>query len=317
MKSHILAAIRSQPWAIVPHYLAAIEAIALRMYDNPALLAVQDDGHVERQAERELGAVAMMGQRAPATRTAMLRDGVGMLPVTGPVFPRANIMTEMSGATSLDIAAADLRALQASPDVKAILVVMDTPGGAVAQVNDFGRLIAASPKSVAVHVTGMCCSAGYWIASQATGGISADPTCQIGNIGVVVSADYQVEPDHQGYRQIDIVSTNAPNKRPDLSTEEGRAEVRKILDGVEAVFIQTVARGRGVSEATVRNDFGRGASMAAGAALTAGLIDRIEADGLDGAITRLAGTAPKPSRNPSRRTAAASLQLAQIRARTH
>lgn len=313
MNHHILAAIRSQPWAILPHYLAAIEAIALRIYDNPALLAVQEDGHVERQPS----AVALMGQRAPATRTAMLRDGVGMLPITGPVFPRANIMTEMSGATSLDIAAADLRALQASPDVKSILVVMDTPGGAVAQINDFGRLIAASSKPVAVHVTGMCCSAGYWIASQGTGGISADSTCLIGNIGVVVSADYQVEPDSQGYRSIDIVSTNAPNKRPDLSTEEGRAQIRQMLDGVEAVFIQAVARGRGVSEATVRNDFGRGASLAAADALSAGLIDRIEADGLDGAITRLAGAAPKPSRNPSRRTAAASLQLAQIRARNH
>lgn len=312
MNHHILAAIRSQPWAILPDYLAAIEAIALRIHDDPSILAIERDGHVERQPS----SVALMGQRAPATRTAMLRDGVGLLPITGPIFPRANIMTEMSGATSLDIAAADLRALQASPDVRAILAVMDTPGGAVAQINDFGRLVAASPKPVAVHVTGMCCSAGYWVASQAGGGISADPTCLIGNIGVVVSTSYQVQPDSNGEMSIDIVSSNAPNKRPDLSTEEGRAQIRQMLDGIEAVFIQSVARGRGVSEAQVRSDFGAGASLPAADAKAAGMIDRIELDGLDGAIARLAGSMPNPKPKPSRRTAA-SLQLAQIRARTH
>lgn len=313
MNNHILAAIRSQPWAILPEYLGAIEAIARRVYDDPSLLAVERDGHVERQAS----AVAVMGQRAPTTRTAMVRDGIGLLPIMGPLMPRATIMSEISGATSLDVAAADLRALQALSDVRVILMVMDTPGGQVGQISDFGQLVAASAKPVAAHVMAYCCSAGYWVASQANAGISADPTGIIGNIGVLQMADYQVQPDSEGRQSIEIVSSNAPNKRPDLSTEEGRATVREMLDGVEAVFIQAVARGRGVSEATVRNDFGRGASMAAADALAAGMIDRVEADGLEGAITRLAKGMPKPSPKTSRRTAAASLQLAQLRARTH
>ena len=53
-------------------------------------------------------------------------------------------------------------------------------------------------------------------------------------------------------------SSGAPNKRPDLSTEEGRDALRPTLDALEAVFIAAVAKGRGTTEATVRADFGKG-----------------------------------------------------------
>lgn len=307
MKHHVLAAIRSQPWAIMSGYLEAIEAIALRVLDDPSVLALKADGHEDRQ----ISAVAQMGTRAPATRTAMLRDGVGLLPVTGPIFPRANIMTEMSGATSLDIAAADLRSLQASPDVRSILMVVDSPGGAVAQVNDFARLVAASPKPVSVHITGMCCSAAYWIGSSGAGGMSLDPTGVVGSIGVLISTSYQVEPDSNGRRDLDIASSSAPNKRPDLSTEEGQAQIRQMLDAIETVFIESVARGRSVSAAQVRSDFGAGGTLTGKAAKAAGMVDRIEADGLDGAIRRLAKAGPAA---PRRTAAANTLALAQIRA---
>src|SRR3546814_21019144 len=73
MNSHVLAAIRSQPWAIMPEYLAAIEAIALRALDHPAIVAVEADGHKERMVE----AVAEMGGRFPCSRNATIREGVG------------------------------------------------------------------------------------------------------------------------------------------------------------------------------------------------------------------------------------------------
>lgn len=306
MNEHILAAIRSQPWAILPGYLEAIEAVAVRVMEHPALLAVERDGHIERQAE----ASARMGERAPGTRSASLRDGVGAIPLFGPIFPRSNMMT-LSGATALDAVAGDLRALEASSDVRQVLMVVDSPGGAVAGVNDFGRLVANFSKPIAVHVAGMCCSAAYWIASQASGGISLDPTGVVGSIGVLMSTSYQEGPDPSGRRSVDIASSNAPNKRPDLSTEEGRAQIRQMLDGIEAIFIQNVARGRGVTEATVRNEFGAGGTKTGAQAKDAGMVDRVEADGLDGAIRRLSKSGPA---TPRRTAAANQLALTQIRA---
>lgn len=307
MNHHILAAIRSEPWAIVPGYLDAIEAIALRVMEAPALLKVEQDGHQARFAD----ATARMGERAPGTRTAALRDGVGSLPIFGPIFPRAGGLAT-SGATTLDAVAADLRALEASPEVRSILTVIDSPGGAVAGVHDFARMFAAVTKPLSVHVVGQCCSAAYWIASGAPGGISIDPTSVVGSIGVCMSTSYQEGPDMGGRRSIDITSTNAPNKRPDLATEEGRAAVRSTLDAIENVFISTVAKGRGVSEATVRAEFGKGGTLAGKDAKAAGMVDRVEADGLDGAILRLARSAPPTA--PRRTAAANHLALAQLRA---
>jgi len=307
MNQNILAAIRSEPWAIVPGYLDAIEAIALRVIEHPALIEVERDGHQARFLE----ASTRMGDRAPGTRTAALRDGVGSLPVFGPVFPRAGGMAT-SGATTLDAVAADLRALEASPEVRTILMVVDSPGGAVSGVHDFARVVASITKPLSVHVTGQCCSAAYWFSSQAPGGISVDPTSLVGSIGVCMSTSYQEGPDSSGRRSIDITSTNAPNKRPDLSTPEGQASLRATLDAIESVFIAAVAKGRNVTEAHVRAEFGKGGTLTGKDAKAAGMVDRVEPDGLDGAIRRLARGAPPPA--PRRSASANTLKLAQIRA---
>lgn len=305
MTTHILAAIRSTPWAILPEYLEAIEAIAMRALEHPSVLQVAADGHQERYAT----ALAMMGERVPGTRTATIRDGVGCIPIFGPIFPRSSLMT-LSGATALDAVAADLRALQATRDVRRILMVVDSPGGAVDGVQQFSRLVAQSDKPVFAHVEGTGASAAYWIASQARE-ISTDPTARVGSIGVAMSTAVQEGPDISGRRQFDIVSTNAPNKRPDLSTDEGRATVRETLDAIEEIFIADVARGRGVTEATVKRDYGAGGTKTGKQAKAAGMIDRVEADGLDGAIRRLSTSAGPAA---SRRTAAArQLEVARLR----
>jgi ClpP class serine protease len=268
------------------------------MIEHPALIEVERDGH---QARFE-AATARMGERAPGTRTAALRDGVGSLPVFGPIFPRASGLST-SGATTLDVMAADLRALDASSDVRNILITMDSPGGAVAGIHDFGQFLRSINKPVSVHVTGQCCSAAYWIASQASGGISVDPTSLVGSIGVCMSSSYQENADASGRRSVDIVSTGAPNKRPDLATQEGRDALLPMLDALEAVFIGTVAKGRGVTEATVRAEFGKGGTLTGKDAKAAGMVDRVEAEGLDAAIRRLARSAPPAA---PRRTAAAN-----------
>ncbi|WP_294292686.1 S49 family peptidase [uncultured Sphingomonas sp.] len=306
MSHRILAAIHSQPWAIMPGYLEAIEALAIRALDHPAVADVAGDGHAERHFE----AIAQMGERVAGTRSAAIRDGVGCLPIMGPIFPRAAMINPSgAGAVALDHLAADLRVLQADTAVKRILLTVDSPGGAVTGVAEFARLIAQSPKPIVAHVTGMCCSAAYWIASQASE-ISSDAIGMAGSIGVIMGGSVQEGLDAAGRRDVAIVSTNAPMKRPDLTTDEGKAAVREMIDAIEDIFIANVAAGRKVSEATVRSDFGQGGTKTGKHAKAAGMIDRIEADGLDGAIRRLAARSP----STSRRTAAANtLALAQAR----
>jgi len=306
MSDRILAAIRSVPWAIMPGYLEAIEALAMRALEHPAVQAVADDGH----AERHFAAIAQMGERISGTRSAAIRNGVGALPIMGPILPRAAMMNPSgAGAVALDHLAADWRVLQAEKSVRKIMLVVDSPGGVTTDVAAFARLVAQSSKPVVAHVTGMGCSAAYWVISGASE-ISIDPTAMVGSIGVMMGGSVQEGPDQAGRREVAVVSKNAPNKRPDLTTEEGRAAVRETVDAIEDVFIAAVARGRGVTEAAVRSDFGQGGVRAGVGAVEHRMADRVEADGLDAAIRRLS------ARNPStRRTAAENnLKLAQARA---
>lgn len=304
MNERILAAIRSLPWAIMPGYLEAIEAVALRALDNPALVTVADDGHEQRRIE----ALAVAAARAPGTQIAGLRDGIGILPVLGPIFPHATLMTQLSGATSVEVLTSDFRALQASTDAKRILLLVDSPGGVTTGISEFAGLVAASEKPVFAHVLGTGASAAYWIASQAQE-ISADPTAVVGSIGVMMSSSVQEAPDQSGRRDVSVVSSNAPNKRPDMASEDGQAQIRAVLDGIEEVFISAVAKGRGVTEATVRNEFGAGGIKTGKQAKDAGMIDRLSTT--EAAISRL--TTPVRSVT-SRRTAAAQLDLVRIRA---
>jgi ClpP class serine protease len=272
-KSALLAAIRAQPWAILPEYLDAIEAIALRAFEAAALDVVREDGHQARFAA-SLEAVAAVGTRLEGAAMSTVRDGRAVVPVLGPVFPRANMLNSSAEGTPLDALMRDFRVAEASSAVEQIVLLFDTPGGVVSGVSEAAAAIRGSAKPVVAFVTGQAASLGYWLASQASE-IVMEPAAMVGSIGVVMSGSRQVQPGADGRQDYEVVSSGAPNKRPDMSTEEGRAVVQAMVDEAEAVFFADVAAGRKVSVATVRNDFGRGGMMVAKAAVAAGMADRI------------------------------------------
>ena len=59
-------------------------------------------------------------------------------------------------------------------------------------------------------------------------------------------------------KTIEIVSSQSPNKRPDISTEEGRAKIQARVDELAEVFIAKVARNRGITAVDVVKNFGAG-----------------------------------------------------------
>lgn len=129
-------------------------------------------------------------------------------------------------------------------------------------------------KPVTAFVAGMGASAAYWLASQAKE-IVLDRSASVGSIGVVATVSRQEGPDQGGRRSYEVVSSGAPMKRPDVTTDEGRAALQAEVDATEDVFVADVAAGRRVSLDTVRAVFGRGAMVSAARAVAAGMADRI------------------------------------------
>lgn len=268
-------------WAMLQEPLERFLEIARdRAADRLAATLEARSGHADADRpewctwadrEQEYRAVQLQGGgKLEGSRRAILRDGVALVPVLGPIFRRGNLMTELSGATSLEMIARDLAAAMASESVKAILLEVDSPGGQASGIAELAAHLVAMNRKKPIHayIGGTGASAAYWLAA-ACGGITLSPTALVGSIGVL--AAYQRDAEDE----ITIVSSQSPKKKPDLETAEGRAQIQQVLDDLAAVFVSDVARYRAVSEGTVLSDFGQGGVLVGRNAVRVGMADRL------------------------------------------
>lgn len=208
------------------------------------------------------------------TYTSTIRDGIAVIPVHGIITARTDLFTFLMGGTGLDILARDIQTALDDDDVKGIMLDFDSPGGVAVGPSEMAAIIHNTTlwKPVWAYVGRSCCSAAYWLAS-ATDRIVVEKTAMLGSIGVVSSVPVQESADADGYKQIEIVSSNAKNKRPDPRTPEGLDTIRSELDALESEFIEAVANYRNVSVETVKSDFGQGGVLIGDAAINAGMAD--------------------------------------------
>lgn len=235
------------PWAIERSALETIITIARRENNLEAVLKQR-------------------GEPLDNTHKVEIRDGVALIPVNGPLFPRANLFGQISGAYSVEMLAQDLAKTATDPSVKAAILVFDSPGGRTTMINEFAQQIADYPKPITAYVTGMAASAAYWLAAAADR-IVVDATAMVGNIGVVAA----FAKDDKGI--IEIVSSNAPDKRPDISTDAGRAVIQRVVDDMEAVFIQSVMDYQGLSRDQITSI--RGTVLVGAQAVKMGFADSV------------------------------------------
>jgi ClpP class serine protease len=221
------------------------------------------------------------GQPMEKTRTVTLHGSVAVVPVTGILLPYANWFSDYVGWATVGQLALDLQQAVANPDVTAIVLMCDSPGGVVTGISDLAKQIleARSAKPVVAMVQGMACSAAYWLASAASEVVTSD-TGVSGSIGTVVSY-----PVRDSQYSVELVSKKSPKKRPNPKTESGKAQIIAELDAITDVFIGDVARHRGVTSQTVEADFGQGDVFVGQYGVTAGLADRVGT--LDALLTEL------------------------------
>lgn len=263
MSVRALTAATNVPWAITEDALQGMLDIAAQHRTLPP-----------DERERHLKAVAAtLGRPLDNTHTVTVRDGVATIPVDGPLFRHADMFTQVSGATSIDTLATDLRAALDDPTIRAVVLAINSPGGEVDGTGEFADQVYAArgAKPIAAYISNDGCSGAYWIASACREVVVA-PTAIVGSIGVITAMRH---PADGGARKIEFASRHAPDKRLDPSTTAGRAQIQAIIDATEDVFVTAVARNRGVEKETVLSDFGQGGVFIGQAAVDAGLADRV------------------------------------------
>lgn len=265
-RGRILEYLFSNHWAILPEVLQSILSIAQGDNESPEALA-----------ER-------LGRPLQNTRTVINRDSIAVIPISGPIFRYANILTDISGATSVEVLATDFRAALDDPNIRGIVLEIDSPGGQIAGISEFADQVANAGKPTVAYISDLGASAGYWIASAAEQVIIRD-TAAAGSVGVVATLRRDKKDD-----RIQIVSSQSPRKRVDPETEDGRAVLQAVVDDIADVFIARVASFRGVSADHVLEHFGQGGILVGRNAVRAGLADGLGS--LESIIAGLAGTSP-------------------------
>lgn len=268
----ILSAIQADRWAIQPEALDRIVTIAQGLGDGPEALQ------------------AKLGRPLDNTRAVTRRDATAIIPITGPIFRRANLLTEISGATSIETLAKDFEQAAADPSIESIIIEIDSPGGQVAGISEFAAHVraASAGKRVVAYVSDLGASAAYWIAAAADEVVARD-TARLGSIGVVMQVAAGGK-DHA----LKFVSSQSPKKHAAPDSDLGRNALQAEVDALAQVFIEAVAGYRGVDPETVIEQFGQGGVFVGQAAVDAGLADRLGS--LESLIAELNGK-PNPRGN--------------------
>ena len=181
----------------------------------------------------------------------------------------------------VDTAVRMIRTAAEDKDVKAIILVVDSPGGGITAsdiiYNELKKFKKSDPTRKIVALFGdVAASGGYYVASAADY-IIAHPTTITGSIGVLISTiNLKGFGDKYGIKSVTITSgknKDMLNPFKDLS-EEQQQLLQTTIDEMYKRFVEIVAKGRRLPEDEVIK-IADGRIMTATEALTNKLIDSI------------------------------------------
>ena len=152
----------------------------------------------------------------------------------------------------------ELRHYRDNPSVKAIVLRIDSPGGAVVPSQEIFAEVrktrAEGKMKVVTSMGNVAASGGYYIAA-ATDRIVANPGTLTGSIGVILElANVKGLLEKVGVQSVIIKSGRHKDMASPFRamTPEDRALLQTVLDDVHAQFIDAVATGRALQPEQVR-----------------------------------------------------------------
>ena len=213
-------------------------------------------------------------------------DGVGVLQIEGAIDDSRVVLAE-------------LRRFREMPWVKAIVVRVDSPGGAVAPTQEIFEEIerAKKKKPFIASMGSTAASGGYYIAA-ACDKVLANAGTLTGSIGVIMQLanveELMKKVGVKGFNVKSGVNKDLGSPFQPLSPE-GRQILQSLVDNVHSQFVVAVARSRGMDEAVVRK-LADGRIYSGEQARDLGLVDQIGTleDAIELAAKR-AGIAAEPA----------------------
>lgn len=254
--------------ALFPGRVAAIDA-AIVLPHIEQYLAADQAAQKGPQASS-----SFMLSKAEPVGYELRPGGVARIAWEGAMQQRPHpILRSYLGYVPTDEIASAVQAAAADPQVRSIMLVVDSPGGAIPGVAELAAVVAeaARSKPVVAITDAYLASAAYWAVSGAGAIYGSGPTVQVGSIGVVMVHVYSPRTDGAVVTEITagkykrVVSSAKP------LTSEGLAHLQEKVDFLTQQFVKEVAANRGLSASTVAAQEGQ--TYIGQQAVDAGLLD--------------------------------------------
>jgi signal peptide peptidase SppA len=256
--------ILNRPLLTTPRHASLILS-ALRSELNLALVHQVDGTSLDRAA---MEMVAAEG-RGSADERSSRRDkdykifeeqqGIAIIPITGTLMKNWGL-EPYSGNTGYDGIKMKLMAAMEDPDISAIYLDIDSPGGVVAGCMDLADLIFAcneksGGKPIWAIANEQMCSAAFALGCSADK-VFAPRTAEVGSVGVLwLYTNVQDALAEAGIR-VRIFRAGKfkamGNAYEDMDKDTAD-RIQTELDEMREIFVETVARGRGMSKKAVRD----------------------------------------------------------------
>lgn len=240
---HFASRIFDTPLMIAPEKLSAILHVLGPRFDLdltrlPPMEAREVDGR-----ERALAGYVVNGSTA-------------IIPVLGTLVHRTGGLDALSGLTSYQSIRRALDTALADDAVQKIVLDIDSPGGEVNGCFDLAEHIYQSRgrKPITAVVNESAYSAAYALASAA-GRVVVPRTGGVGSVGVVVTHVDQANWNENAGLKVTHVFAGA--QKADFSPHhalkpEAKTRLQEMVDDTYRLFVDTVARNRGISAEAVR-----------------------------------------------------------------
>jgi ClpP class serine protease len=228
------------------------------------------------RSEQEAGEVMAVADEAGGGRAKL--QSVGVVRVEGPLSQRA--LADLCGYVDGYDAIEARLSLALDSDVGGVLMVIDSPGGEAAGLEEAVRrmrgAVEKSGKRVVAYVDELAASAAYWIASGVADEIvvpAAGHVGSIGTIGALVDMTGAAEQAGEKWTIVRDPAGKAPGHPMGPVSEVAEERLRGEVKAATARFVKAVSKRRGIPSGDIRKM--DGALFSGADAVAAGLADRV------------------------------------------
>src|SRR3990172_2881356 len=276
----ILKLVSTTPWVIREEVLGVIVDLLVLRAEGGRYDAEEISERIEARSRREK-------PTGP--------PGVAVVPLHGVLIPKAQMLDDISGGSSIQSFRQSFREALADEDVRSIVLDVDSPGGMVDGVPEMASEIRAArgTKPILAVANTEAASGAYWLASQADQ-VIATKSGRVGSIGVFTPhEDISARQEQDGVRTTLVSAGKVKTEGNPFEklSDEGRAHLQSMVNDYYNMFVTDVANGRKVPVDQVRSGYGEGRGFTARQALEVGMVDRVGT--LEAVVSELANTQAK------------------------